>query len=234
MNDSNDFNTDETQEADPVPQPSADEDVQNEAPADLGFDFDFGALFRRETLFTHVNRRIDVAAAYESMVLGDHEIELRSRREEFRGSLTQSFGMRDRSVDYLTRDCELHDTYMLTDLYRERFHGMHKHMAVFAAEAMVGGTYVNTITGFYMRLGAWIDFMAWGAWVEADTVRIEIAALMIRSYMGYAHAAMARVCVASRLIDDLLWRNEYFGVFIDNCTSYTYLSGPGGGLVMEA
>ena len=53
--------------------------------------------------------------------------------------------------------------------------------------------------------------MAWGGWVEADAIRCEIALLMIHSYIGYAHASVARLTLASRMVDDFVNKFEMFG-----------------------
>ena len=75
----------------------------------------------------------------------------------------------------------------------EVVHGKVTLTARYGAEAMVGGSYTNVVTGGLMRVAGWVDLMAWGAWVELDVARVEIAALMVRSYLGYAHAALVRI-----------------------------------------
>ena len=86
--------------------------------------------------------------------------------------------------------------------------------AVFAAEAIVGGAYTNTIAGPYLRLAGWVDFLAWGGWAEVDTIRAELSLLMIRSHVGYAHAAGVRLLMASRLVDDFQNRTENWSVIV--------------------
>ena len=118
--------------------------------------------------------------------------------------------------------------------YEETVHGRVTLTAKYSAEAIVGGAYINTITHAYLRIAGWIDCMAWGGWVEADAIRCEIALLMIHSYIGYAHAAVARLTLASRMVDDFVNKNEFFGVLDDSGVNRISIGGPGSGIDNEA
>ena len=100
-------------------------------------------------------------------------------------------------------------------------------MARISAESMVGAAYANTIAGAYLRFAAWVDMMAWGGWVEADMSRAELSLLMIRSHMGYAHAAGVRATVAARLVDDFQARTENFGTLSITGAVYQEAGSPG-------
>ena len=50
--------------------------------------------------------------------------------------------------------------------------------------------------------------MAWGGWVEVDAIRCEIALLMVHSHIGYAHATVARLSLASRIVDDYINKTD--------------------------
>ena len=116
----------------------------------------------------------------------------------------------------------------------ETVHGGVHQKAKYSAEAIIGGAYVNTIAGPYLRAAGWVDFMAWGGWAEIDMVRAELSLLMIRSHIAYAHAAGLRATLASRLVDDFQTRTENFGMLLESGGVYMDTGGPGGGVTMEA
>ena len=191
-------------------------------------------LFRNESFVSDLDRRYDTASHYERIVLGEDRIQLQELRTHIRGKFTQQYGERSRSVRRFKRTTDNQETFLVGNRYEETVHGPVTLTAKYSAEAIVGGAYVNTITHAYLRVAGWIDCMAWGGWVEADAVRCEIAALMIHSYVGYAHATLARLTLASRMVDDYVNKNEFFGVLDDSGVNKISLGGPGSGIENEA
>ena len=191
-------------------------------------------IFRNESFVTDTDRRYDTASRYERIVLGDDRIALDEMRTHIRGKVTQQYGERSRSVRRFKRTTDNEETFLVGNRYEETAHGRVTLTAKYSAEAIVGGAYINTITHAYLRIAGWIDCMAWGGWVEADAIRCEIALLMIHSYVGYAHATLARLTLASRMVDDYVNKYEMFGVLDDSGVNRIELGGPGSGIENEA
>ena len=191
-------------------------------------------IFRNESFVTDLDRRYDTASRYERIVLGDDRMQLDELRTHIRGKVTQQFGERSRTVRRFKRTTDNQETFLVGNRYEETAHGRVTLTAKYSAEAIVGGAYINTITHAYLRIAGWIDCMAWGGWVEADAIRCEIALLMIHSYIGYAHAAVARLTLASRMVDDFVNKNEFFGVLDDSGVNRISIGGPGSGIDNEA
>ena len=99
-------------------------------------------------------------------------------------------------------------------------------------DIIMGGAYVNTIAGPFVRLCAFADFLCWGGWLELDVLRLEIAGIMIHAYMFYAHATGARITAACSMVDDFMIRTETFGVFLDGQSTAIHLGGPGASMEM--
>ena len=191
-------------------------------------------LFRNESFVTNLDRRYDTASRYERIVLGDDRIALDEMRTHIRGKVVQQYGERSRTATRFRRTTDNQETFLVGNRYEETAHGRVTLTARYSAEAIVGGVYINTITAAYMRIAAWIDCMAWGGWIEADFIRCEIALLMIHSYVGYAHATVARMTLASRMVDDYVNKNEFFGVYDDSGITKLSIGGPGSGIENEA
>ena len=191
-------------------------------------------IFRNESFVTDLDRRYDTASRYERIVLGDDRIALDEMRTHIRGKVVQQYGERSRAATRFKRTTDDQETFLVGNRYEETVHGPVTLTAKYSAEAIVGGTYINTITCAYLRIAGWIDCMAWGGWVEADAIRCEIALLMIHSYVGYAHATVARLTLASRMVDDFVNKYEMFGVRDESGVNRIELGGPGSGIENEA
>ena len=191
-------------------------------------------LIRKESIVTRLDRRYDTSSRYERIVLGDDRITLDEMRTHVRGKFTQQFGERSRTARRFERTTDNEETILVGSRFEETVHGPVTLTARYSAEAIVGGAYINTITHAYLRIAGWIDCMAWGGWIEADAIRCEIALLMVHSYIGYAHASLARLTLASRIVDDCVARTEYYGVLDQSGVNRVSLGGPGSGIDNEA
>ena len=195
---------------------------------------DYSHLFRSEGLVSDVDLRVDVADSFNRYVAGNEHIEVDAFGLYVDAPIVVSRGSRTRHVDSYKRVTLHEEMVMARERITETVHGGVHQKALFAAEAIVGGAYTNTIAGPYLRAAGWVDFLAWGGWAEIDTIRAELSLLMIRSHVGYAHAAGARLIMASRLVDDFQNRNETFAVSSIQTTTYTDAGAPGGGITNEA
>lgn len=194
----------------------------------------FDALFRKEGLVCDVDLRIDVAKNMSRTIFGDEEVHLDQRELRSRGDYVLQRKSRQRRVSgRYERTVSQTETVLAGSSVTERVDGGVKLLATVESEATIGGAYVNTIAGVSVRVCAWTDFLAWGGWLEADLVRVEIAAASIRAHMIYAHAAAVRVTVAKKLVDDWVLRTETFGTLVDNTSMKMQLGGPGSGQTME-
>ena len=193
-------------------------------------------LFRNESLVSDADLRVDIAKNYERYVAGDEEISVKTATLGANGFMAFMRGTRDRTAgSFRQRTSDSEVTMTVKHSVDETVEGGVLQQAVFSAEAMIGGAYANTILGGpYMRLAAWVDSMAWGAWAEADVVRLELSLLMIRSHFGYAHAAGLRLTMASRLIDDFQTRSISKGTWSISGTTYMEAGDPAGGVQNEA
>ena len=194
---------------------------------------DLSHIFRAETFVTHADRRIDTASRLDRVTLGNEKIEADSVVTHVRGHLSQRYGERDREAGSYKRTTDNEETVQVASRFRERAHDGYRIRAKFSAEAMVGGAYTQTITGAYLRIAGWIDFMAWIGWSEVDAIKIELAAMMVRSHIGYAHAQGVRMCVASRIVDDYTNRTEKIVLLSESGATYKSVGAPGGGVVNE-
>lgn len=194
---------------------------------------DYSHLFQGERVVSDVELRVDVANGFSRYVAGDEDIKLDV--DSTRTPATAAFyrGARTRVVGSHQRTTGRDETISATRI-EETVHGGVHQKAKYSAEAIIGGAYVNTIAGPYLRAAGWVDFMAWGGWAEIDMIRAELSLLMIRSHIGYAHAAGVRGTLASRLVDDFQNRTENFGVLFESGAVYMDTGGPGGGVTMEA
>ena len=190
-------------------------------------------IFRSESFVTDLDRRYDTASRYERIVLGDDRVALDEMRTHIRGKVVQQYGERSRAARRFKRTTDNEETILVGNRYEETARGRVTLTAEYSAEAIVGGAYINTITHAYLRIAGWIDCMAWGGWVEADAIRCEIALLVIHSYVGYAHATLARLTLASRMVDDFVNKYEAFGVRDESGVNKIELGGPGSGIENE-
>ena len=191
---------------------------------------DYSHLFRRESLVSAVDLRLDVADRFSRLVAGDEDIDLDVDELVADAPITVSRGSRSRHVGEYRRTTGREEIVTIGKRIDETVHGGVHQKALFAAESIVGGAYANTIAGPYLRLAGWTDFLAWGGWAEVDVVRAELSLLMIRSHYAYAHAIGARTTMASRLIDDFQVRTETFGTLSESGLSYSETGSPGGGV----
>ena len=212
-----------------TPPPPALPELEDESP-----DIDVTKIFRSETLVTDTDLRVDVADSLRRTVIGNETIDTKSHSTHVRGDFSQMAGERDRTVGSYDRSTDNDESYLINGSYKEEVGGRMTIKAVQSAEALIGGTYTNTVTGAYLRIAAWCDLMVWGGWLEADLIRTEIAGLMIRSHVTFAHTAAVRLTVASRLVDDLTHRVESFGLFTDYEDVYISAGCPGGGVDNES
>ena len=192
-------------------------------------------LLRAEGLVSNATLGVDVAATLSRLIGGDESVALDSQTVHARGDCEISRGCRSRRVDgTYERSVDKADLELIESVVEERVDGGVDVHASLESEIILGGAYVNTIAGAYLRVTAWADFLAWGGWVEADLARIEISGLMIRSHMTYGHVAGARLVCASSIVDDFTTRTESFGVLNDNALTRFDLGSPGGGITLES
>lgn len=191
-------------------------------------------LFRREGIVSDADLRLDVAKKISRVILDDERVDLDSRTTHVRGDATLSRGELDQQVTghYAIK---LHgDSRIISDNVKEVVNGGVELRAQLESETLMAGAYVNTLTGPYLRLCAWADFLAWGGWMEADMVRLEIAGVMLRAYWIYAHAGVVRLTRALILVDDFEKRIETFGIFSDMHLTIMEARTPGSGDTLEA
>ena len=195
---------------------------------------DLSDIFRYESWYSKNEMRVEVADRIYRTIMGDETVEVDDYYLHARGALNVIRGQRERTVGSYHRSVDNDDLLLIGERVTETVAGEANVQAHFSAEAIVGGAYVNTITGAYLRLAAWVDFLVWGGWLEADVIRAELAACMIRSHFAYVHVATIRATMASRLIDDFQLRDEKFATYNRVGTTYTYAGAPGSGQENEA
>ena len=208
-------------------------ETDSSEPSDDGSE-DYSHLFRSEVLVSDVDLRVDVAETFGRYVAGSERIEVEERRVFADASVTMTRGARTRHAGDYERHTGGHEMIGIGERYVETVHGSVHQKAPQSAEAMIGGAYANTIAGPYLRVAAWVDFLAWGGWAEVDVIRAELTQLMARSHIGYAHAAAIRATAASVLFDDFTARVENFAILSDKSGMYADLATPGGGITNEA
>ena len=194
---------------------------------------DVARLFRREGIVSDADLRVDVAREISAMILGDERERLDNKTVNVLGGHVVSAGSRERRVEGNLVSHVHADNVNAASKLEETVLGRVDLRARVEAESIIGGAYVNIVTGGFMRLAVWADYLIWGGYLEADVVRMEVGAGMIRSYMGYVHAAGLRVMAATTLVDDYSNRTEQFGTCNDNTTGDKYLIAPGGGTCLE-
>ncbi len=123
---------------------------------------DYSHLFRSEALVSDVDLRVDVADNFSRYVAGNEDIELDSDTVLAGESMTIVRGARTRHVGDYKRTTYWEEMLAIGERYTETVHGGVHQKALFAAEAIVGGAYTNTIAGPYLRLAGWVDFLGVG------------------------------------------------------------------------
>ncbi len=174
--------------------------------------------------------KIEVAKAIQRHVGGDLHIDLKGSSESlFCRDLQQVRKWRRRIVNgSYTRNSGKTDMTLCNHTYKEVVVGGVQQHATVEGESIIGGAYIANHIGLFMRITAFADFMAWGGWAEVDAIRVELCLVGIRSYMGYAHAAVGKQILAGNLFDDWVNRTENFGSLNETHTQVTILpSGPG-------
>ena len=188
-----------------------------------------------EGLVSNAALRVDVAGKLVRLVGEDESVTLKDRTVHARGDYEITRGRRHRRIDgTYERRVDDGDLYRIEHVIEERVDGAVDVHASIENEIIMGGAYVNTIAGAFLRVTAWADFLVWGGWVEADLARIEIAGLMIRSHKTYGHVAGARLVCATSIVDDFTTRTESFGTLHDTALTRMDLGSPGGGITLES
>ena len=191
-------------------------------------------LFRREVLVSDAALRIDAAARVDRGVVGNEDTVLEEARIHVRGDANEHYGDRARRVaGSYERSVARNDTFLVGDRYEERIEGGVEYRARREAQAIVGGAYAGVLAGPCLRLSGMVDYLAWGAWIEADAARVEIAGVMARSHLVYCHLAGARVVRATSLIDDFATRIETFGAGSDAYGTAIHIGAPGSGVTLD-
>lgn len=191
-------------------------------------------LFRREGIVSDADMRVDLAKTVSRLVLDDETVDLETKSTHVRGALSAARGEVDHAVVGNYSSTLNSDMRMVTGKVKDTVNGGIDLRAQLESETLMAGAYVNTLTGPYLRLCAWADFLAWGGWAEADLVRCEIAGAMIRAYWIYVHAVGARLFRAMILVDDFEKRIETFGVLVDMDLVSMDVGSPGSGDTLEA
>ena len=216
-----------------MPDAAADQ-VGSETAEGEGEEKDYSHLFRREALVSSVDLRIDVADQFSRLVAGDDSIDVDVDELVADAPVAVSRGTRSRRVGRYRRTTGHEELVTIGKRYDETVHGGVHQKTKLAAEAIVGGAYVNTIAGPYLRLAGWTDYLVWGGWAEADVVRAELSLVMLRSHFAYAHAIGVRSTMASRLVDDFQFRTETFGTLKESGLTHSDVGSPGSGVTNHA
>ena len=191
-------------------------------------------IFRNESFVTDTDRRYDTASRYERIVLGDDRIALDEMRTHIRGKVTQQYGERSRSVRRFKRTTDNEETFLVGNRYEETAHGRVTLTAKYSGRGhRRGGVHQHHHPCVPAHRG--VDRLhGLGRVGRGGRIRCEIALLMIHSYVGYAHATLARLTLASRMVDDYVNKYEMFGVLDDSGVNRIELGGPGSGIENEA
>ena len=196
---------------------------------------DAGVLFRHEAAISQMDLRLEIARHVDRYVEGDERVALDERFLHAWGDLAFTSGSRSRTVegDY-TRKTDNADVFVVShDSYTEEVHGGVSLDMSLESEAIMGGGYIGTMLGPFMKICGWSDFLAWGGWGEADAVRAEIGNTMIRSMMNFAHTAGFRGLAAYTYFDDFTLRVENIGVLNDSQTAILHAGTPGSGVASD-
>ena len=167
---------------------------------------DDDTLFRKEGLISEVDLRVDVTRNMSRTVKGEESIKLSEDKSiHSRGNYTVTRASRTRRVggDY-ERSIATADNYTITggQIFEQVDNGVN-YVARQEQQIIMAGPYVNTVAGPAMHIGAWLDALIWGGYMEADGVRIELSATAVRSYMTSAHVSAMRIMRTNRLMYDI-------------------------------
>ena len=201
--------------------------------SDNADDWDFSRLFRDEALVSQADLRVEVADEMSRLVNGDESVSLDRKEVHARGHMMVTRGSRDRHVEgkyyrwMNTNKGKRSETFAIQSHLEERVEGGVWLLAELESEVIMGGAYVNTIAGPFLRAAGWADFLAWGGWMEVDLARVEISQAMIRTSMFIAQLCAARLTMANVLVNDFSQRVEMFGVLNDATVSNVHVGMPG-------
>ena len=196
---------------------------------------DASELFRHEAAISQMDLRLEVAHRVERYIKEDERIALDEKLVYAWGDLSFVCGSRSRTIEgNYTRTTGGTEIFMMShDTFNEEVHGgVSVDMSV-ESEIIMGGGYLGTVIGPYMRICGWTDFLAWGGWAEADVVRAEVGTLMVHSMMNFVHTAGVRALAAYTFFDDFTQRNENFGTLVDNTLTVTHAGTPGSGVAND-
>lgn len=195
----------------------------------------FESVFRAETAITSIDLRLDVgekivrSGESESVVL-DGE-----RSTHVYGDLSCMRGKRTTRVagNYDRHTGRTEMIVLSGGQVSEEVRGNVDIRASFEYETIMGGSYLSTNVGPFMRLLAVSDLLAWGGWVDADMSRVEVAKFCMKCYFAYAHRTLSREVLSYHYLDDFMVRTETFGTLQDNTTLYVDAGEPGSGVTSE-
>ena len=126
---------------------------------------DISHLFHREGAVSVADLRVDVAGNVSRTVAEDETIRLETKTLHARGNYSIARASRTRQVDGdYERHVEEAETLMIGAAVDEQVNGGVDYTAQLDADHIIGGAYVNTIAGPYLRIAAWADFLCWGGW----------------------------------------------------------------------
>ena len=179
-----------------------------------------GTRIRHDAAVVNVDMRVEAAKDIMRYIKDDDEVSLQDKTMHARGDMAILRGSRSREVtgDYESRVKGNRNT-TVKGTVSEQVTGEVRQNSPDGSQTIMAGGYFNFTRGPYVRLCAWADCLAWGGWCEVDVARLEIAAVMIRSYWAYGHAGIARITQARVFVDEFQTRTEQFGVTNDSALS---------------
>ena len=179
--------------------------------------------------------RLEVADRIELYVQEDEDIELTEKLVHAWDDLSFVCGSRTRTVaGNYARITDATDIFLLDhDSFNEEVKNGASVHATLESEVIMGGGYLGTFLGPFLKICAWSDFLAWGGWAEADATRVETGNVMIRSLWNMAHVAGVRCLAAYNYMDDFVMRVENIGTMMDTQVNITHTGTPGSGLTSD-
>ena len=215
--------------------PPVEEEQSPDSESGAGRSAAFSDLFRSEAAISQVDLRLEVADRIERYVHEDEDIELTEKLVHAWDDLSFVCGSRTRTVEgNYERITDTTDIFLLDhDSFNEEVRNGTSVHATLESEVIMGGGYLGTVLGPFLKICAWNDFLAWGGWAEADATRVEIGNVMIRSLWNMAHVAGARCLTAYNYMDDFVMRVENIGTMVDTQTNITHTGSPGSGVTSD-
>lgn len=217
------------------PPPPVDEEQSPDSESAAGQAAAFGDLFRSEAAISQMDLRLEVADRIERYVHEDEDIELTEKLVHAWDDLSFVCGSRTRTVEgNYERITDTTDIFLLDhDSFNEEVKNGVSVLATLESEIIMGGGYLGTFLGPFLKVCAWSDFLAWGGWAEADATRVETGNVMIRSLWNMAHVAGVRCLAAYNYMDDFVMRVENIGTMLDSQANITHIGTPGSGLTSD-